>query len=49
MCGEANRLLLTVDHIDELGDRYDVKNVQILCANCHMLKNQKKLLEQKGR
>ena len=37
-CGEENKEILTLDHIDSKGERYNVDNVQWLCYNCHHLK-----------
>jgi predicted restriction endonuclease len=42
-CNVTDRHLLTIDHIDPYGDRYDIGNVRLLCANCHLLRNRGEL------
>jgi len=37
-CGITDKRVLTIDHIDPEGDRYDIKNTQVLCNNCHRIK-----------
>lgn len=38
-CRITDKDLLTMDHIDPKGERYNVDNIQWLCFNCHRLKN----------
>lgn len=38
-CGIDNKALLLVHHIDKNRQNNDIKNLQILCRNCHWLKH----------
>jgi hypothetical protein len=42
-CDVTDRDMLTMHHLDELGDRFDIENVRLLCYNHHIKLNRGRL------
>lgn len=36
MCGEGEKICMTIHHLDKKNHPYDIKKVRVLCLNCHV-------------